>query len=85
MFKTLVIESNSNSQFVNAAFKLLKEKIMSRIMIFTKYISLNINLTEKLNFSFFSPHKYYFDLKLHKSLHSLRFQHILVNFFWGES
>ena len=61
--KTVAIESNSNSQFVIAAFELLKEKTLSRTTTFSKHTSLGISLAEKLNSSFFS-HKHYFDLKL---------------------
>ena len=62
--KTTAIESNSNPQFVIAAFKLLKEKTLSGTTAFAKHTSLSISLAEKLNSSFFFPHKHYFDLKL---------------------
>ena len=53
--KTAAIESNSNPQFVIAAFELLKEKTLSRTTAFAKHTSLGISLAEKLNSSFFSP------------------------------
>ena len=53
--KTTTIESNSNPQFVIAAFQLLKKKTLSRITTFAKYTSLGISLAEKLNSSFFFP------------------------------
>ena len=62
--KTMVIESNSNSQFVIAEFELLKVKTLSRTTAFSKHTSLDISLAEKLNSSFFFLHKYYFGLKL---------------------
>ena len=49
--KTTAIESNSNLQFVIATFKLLKEKILSRITAFVKHTS----FTEKQNSLFFFP------------------------------
>ena len=61
--KTVAIESNSNLQFVIAAFELLNEKTLLRTTTFAKHTSLGISLVEKLNSSFF-PHKYYFGLKL---------------------
>ena len=48
-----------------ATFELLKEKTLSRTTAFAKHISLGISLTEKLNSSFFFPHKHYFGLKLY--------------------
>ena len=54
LFQTTVIESNSNPQFVIAAFELLKKKTMSRTTEFAKYTSLDISLTEKLNSLYFS-------------------------------
>ena len=53
--KTAAIESNSNPQFVIAAFELLKEKTLSRTTTFAKHTSLGISLAEKLNSSFFPP------------------------------
>ena len=53
--KTTVIESNSNPQFMIAAFELLKEKTLSRTTTFAKHTTLGISLVEKLNSSFFSP------------------------------
>ena len=64
--KTEAIESNSNPQFMIAVFKLLKEKTLSKTTAFAKHTNLGINLTEKLNSSFFFPHKHYFSLKLIK-------------------
>ena len=51
--KTTIIESNSNPQFVT--FELLKEKMLSRTIVFAKHTSLGISLAEKLNSSIFSP------------------------------
>ena len=53
--KTTTIESNSNPQFVISAFKLLKEKTLSRTTIFSKHTSLSFSLPQKLNSSFFFP------------------------------
>ena len=53
--ETAEIESNSNPQFVIAAFELFKEKTLSRTTAFAKHTSLGISLVEKLNSSFFSP------------------------------
>ena len=53
--KIAAIESNLNPQFVIATFELLKEKTLSRITTFSKHTSLDISLTEKLNYSFFFP------------------------------
>ena len=55
LFKIVVIESNSNLQFVITAFELLKEKTISRITVFVNHISLDISLVEKLNSLFFFP------------------------------
>ena len=74
----MVIESNSNPQFVITIFKLLKEKMMSRTTAFVKHTSLCISLIEKLNSSFF-PHKYYFVLKLERLLDPLKYA-ILLKF-----
>ena len=51
-----------------AAFELLKEKMLSRTTAFSKHTSLGISLAEKLNSSFFFPHKHYFGLKLEKMM-----------------
>ena len=53
--KIATIGSNSNPQFMIAAFELLKEKRLSRTTAFAKHTSLGISLAEKLNSSFFSP------------------------------
>ena len=55
LLKKVTIKSNSNPQFVIAAFELLKEKTLARTIAFTKHNSLGINLTKKLNSSFFVP------------------------------
>ena len=60
--KIAEIESNSNPQFVIAAFEILKEKRLSRTKAFAsinhtwpRHTSLGISLAEKLNSSFFFP------------------------------
>ena len=47
--KTAAIKSNSNPQFVIAAFELLKEKTLSRTTAFAKHTSLGISLAEPIN------------------------------------